>query len=162
MKHEERLQLISDIYHWTGLVAAEAESPWRIVNPLRGHPVAWDLCQIAGAIAGGYRIQLSPHYRGIQIIRRNRQLWKRVQQFVEIKGGQGMLPFDTGCVGEHFQAENPSFDVSAWRHKFRVPLAEWKVRLRKQQLKTGRASHTEYAEALAGLEDVMMSENAKS
>jgi hypothetical protein len=72
-------------------------------NPNREHPLAWDLCQIMAAIAGDYRIELSPHYKGVQRIRRNKGLWKKVSQFVLLKVGQGCLPHDPGWLGKRWK-----------------------------------------------------------
>src|SRR6266404_8280411 len=88
---QERLQLIWEIYNWTGSAASgtnyNANSYGHhgkgYENKNREHPIAWDLCQIFGAIAGGYVIELSSHYKGVQLIKKNKKLWERVSKFVK-------------------------------------------------------------------------------
>src|SRR5208282_2859460 len=97
----ERLQLIWEIYNWTGSQASGnthyGNVDWKgnvvAMNKNRENPIAWDLCQIFAAIAGGYVIELSPHYKGVQLVRKNKDLWKRVEKFVKIKVGPGCLPY---------------------------------------------------------------------
>lgn len=108
---EQRLQLIWEIYNWTGSQASgkshyHSYAGFPIMNKNRENPIAWDLCQMFGAIAGGYVIELSPHYKGVQLVRRNKELWSRVQKFVKIKVGQGCLPYDPGGAGEKWEQIN--------------------------------------------------------
>jgi hypothetical protein len=105
----ERLQLIWDIYSWTGSQASgKVTKPWSLaaINKNRMNPVSWDLCQIFAAIAGGYVVELSPHYKGVQLVRKNKDLWKRVSIYVKLKTGHGCLPYDTGPAGEHWEHVN--------------------------------------------------------
>jgi len=106
---EERLQLIWEIYCWTGselsgkLYNTGYGQP---INKNREHPIAWDLCHIFAAIAGGYVIELSSHYKGVQLIRKNKSLWERVSKYVKLTVGQGCLPYDVGSLGERFEQIN--------------------------------------------------------
>jgi hypothetical protein len=105
----ERLQLIWEIYCWTGsnysgkLYGQGNNKP---INKNREHPIAWDLSHIFAAIAGGYVIELSSHYKGVQLIRKNKSLWERVSKYVKLKVGQGCLPYDVGSLGERFEQIN--------------------------------------------------------
>jgi hypothetical protein len=141
MRDSERLQLIVDMYQWLGVLGPVLDSP---CNVIREHPIAWDVCHIAGAIAGGYRIELSPYYKGVQAIRKNPELWKRIEAFAGLKIGQGCLPFDEAFLGERFKANNPSFP-DGLRRKFCRPL----IPLVERQVKRGEATHTELAELIA-------------
>lgn len=76
------------------------------MNKNRENPIAWDLCQIFAAIAGGYVIELSPHYKGVQYIRKNKALWDKVSKFVKLKTGQACLPYDTDGLGEKWEKMN--------------------------------------------------------
>ncbi len=93
MNDDEKLKPIGDIYLYV-----EVAEPVTYLgsNPVRWNPVAWDLAQIFGAIATGRKIRLSPHYKGVQIVRRNKQLWSLIQEFVELKPGRAKLPGDDG------------------------------------------------------------------
>jgi|SRR5208282_4182568 len=107
----ERLQLIWEIYNWTGSQASGSGYPYSYagniaMNKNRERPIAWDLCQIFGAIAGGYVIELSPHYKGVQCVRKNKELWKRVEKFVKVKVGQACLPYDPSGTGEKWEQMN--------------------------------------------------------
>lgn len=107
----ERLSLIWEIYNWTGSISSGAlycksGGVGQSCNKNREHPIAWDLCQIFGAIAGGYVIELSSHYKGVQLIKKNKQLWERVSKFVKLKVGQACLPYDTGSTGERWEHIN--------------------------------------------------------
>jgi hypothetical protein len=108
MTADERLDLVREIYDFVGRSAKIGYARQyarrkflmgrhRVENPNRENPLAWDMYRIMAAIAGDYRIELSPHYRGVQRIRRNKGLWKKVSQFVVLKVGQGCLPHDPGC-----------------------------------------------------------------
>lgn len=110
----DRLQLIWEIYNWTGSQASGNTHYGHMTpngyvmaeNKNREHPVAWDLCQIFAAIAGGYVIELSAHYKGVQLVRKNKKLWERVSKFVKLKVGQGCLPYDAGTLGEKWEQIN--------------------------------------------------------
>src|SRR5271170_8504366 len=108
----ERLQLIWDIYCWVGSQhsgnynAGGYGQKFSALNKNRETPVAWDLCQIFGAIAGGYVIELSPHYKGVQLVRKNKVLWDRVSKFVKLKIGQACLPYDEGNLGDRWEHIN--------------------------------------------------------
>jgi len=103
----ERLHLIWEIYNWTGCQSSgKYASSYGSVNKNRELPIAWDLAQIFGAIAGGYIIELSSHYKGVQLIRRNKELWERVSKYVKLKVGQGCLPYDIGNIGERWEHIN--------------------------------------------------------
>ena len=110
--HEsERLQLIWDIYSWcgsqqSGSLYCKNGGLGQTCNKNREHPIAWDLAQVFAAIAGGYVIELSPHYKGIQLIKKNKALWEQVSKFVKIKVGSGCLPYDGGLVGERWEILN--------------------------------------------------------
>lgn len=113
----ERLQLIWDVYQWTGCLQSgqhwgHGSGP---VNKNREIPIAWDLAHIFAAIAGGYVIELSPHYKGVQLVRKNKVLWDRVSKFVKLKVGQGCLPYDEGNLGDRWEHINnvSFFDVGA-------------------------------------------------
>lgn len=118
----ERLQLIWDIYNWTGSQASgnshhgsyDNNGHLMAENKNREHPIAWDLCQIFAAIAGGYVIELSYHYRGVQLVRKNKALWERVSKFVKLKVGQGCLPYDPTNLGEKWELINNChfFDIN--------------------------------------------------
>jgi hypothetical protein len=75
----------------------------RVENQNRENPLAWDMCQIMAAIAGDYRIELSPHFKGVRRLRRNKVLWKNVSQFVVLKAGSGCLPHDVGALGKRWK-----------------------------------------------------------
>jgi hypothetical protein len=108
----ERLQLIWEIYNWTGSQTSGKRThiyPQQPTNKNRETTIAWDLCQIFAAIAGGYVIELSPHYKGVQLVRKNKELWKRVSAYVKLKTGQGCLPYDIDGLGEQWEKMN---DVS--------------------------------------------------
>jgi hypothetical protein len=75
-------------------------------NRVREECIAWDLAQIFGAIAGGYVIELSPHYKGVQLIKKNKTLWAEVNKYVKLKTGQGCLPYDPGLNGNRWEAIN--------------------------------------------------------
>jgi len=102
-KEVERLQLIWEIYNWCG-----SYTPKRgyAGNQNRELPIAWNFAQIAGAIAGGYVIELSPYYKGVQLIRKNKDLWERVSKFVKLKTGRGCLPYDEGSLGQLWEQNN--------------------------------------------------------
>jgi hypothetical protein len=109
----ERLALIWEIYNWTGSSASGQSygyspygQPKQAINKNREHPIAWDLCQIFAAIAGGYVIELSSHYKGVQLVRKNKALWERVSKFVKLKVGEGCLPYDSGSTGAHWEQVN--------------------------------------------------------
>ena len=109
---EARLQLIWDIYNWVGSqdsgdggITYYGNGP-QIVNKNRETPIAWDLAQIFGAIAGGYVIELSPHYKGVQTVRKNKALWARVIPYVKLKVGQACLPYDPDATGERWEQIN--------------------------------------------------------
>src|SRR5271157_4566730 len=108
----ERLQLIWEIYNWCGshqsghLYAKAGGCGNDKCNKNREIPIAWDLAQVFAAIAGGYVIELSPHYKGIQLIRKNKELWSRVEKFVKLKIGQGCLPYDEGPLGDRWEHIN--------------------------------------------------------
>jgi hypothetical protein len=108
---EERLRLIWEIYCWcgsqfSGHLYAKHGGIGQTCNKNREHPIAWDLCQIFGAIAGGYVIELSSHYKGVQLIKKNKSLWDRVSKFVKLKTGQGCLPYDPGDLGDKWEHIN--------------------------------------------------------
>lgn len=107
---QERLQLIWDIYNWTGSQASTNGTKHYnhnfTSNKNREHCIAWDLAQMFGAIAGGYIIELSPHYKGVQCVRKNKALWERVSKFVKLKTGIGCLPYDSGGTGERWEKMN--------------------------------------------------------
>lgn len=105
-RERARLQLIWSIYSWCGSSGQTTSPIKQPCNQNREHPIAWDLCQIIAAIAGGYVIELSPHYKGVQLIRKNKSLWERVSKFVTLKAGQGCLPYDSGTVGERWEQIN--------------------------------------------------------
>lgn len=105
-KAVERLRLIWDIYNWCGQAGVRDKQNPFPGNMNREHPVAWDLAQIFGAIAGGYVIELSPHYRGVQIVRKNKTLWEKVSKFVDLRPGQAALPYDEGKLGERWEQMN--------------------------------------------------------
>ena len=110
----ERLLLIWEIYSWTGSQASGKEHHnWSkvLINKNRKSCISWDLCQIFAAIAGGYVVELSPHYKGVQCIRKNKDLWKRVSNYVKLKTGVGCLPYDTeaGLSERWEQINNVSF-----------------------------------------------------
>lgn len=108
----ERLQLIWDIYQWCGsqysghLYCKNGGFGNDICNKNRELPIAWDLSHIFAAIAGGYVIELSAHYKGIQLVRKNKALWTRVSNYVKLKTGQGCLPYDEGALGEKWEKIN--------------------------------------------------------
>lgn len=113
---QDRLQLIWEVYNWIGSQASGSSihdmqlhyNEWNknLGNKNREHSISWDLCQIFGAIAGGYVIELSPHYKGVQRIRKNKELWTRVNKFVKLKTGTGCLPYDPGITGEKWEQIN--------------------------------------------------------
>lgn len=108
---KERLDLIWSIYSWcgsgqSGYLYAKNGGCGQACNKNREHPIAWDLSHIFAAIAGGYVIELSPHYKGVQLIKKNKQLWEKVSKFVKLKTGQGCLPYDAGQIGEHWEQIN--------------------------------------------------------
>lgn len=109
---EERLQLIWEIYNWCGsqssgeLYAKSGKLSNKLCNKNRELPIAWDLAQIFAAIAGGYVIELSPHYKGLQLVRKNKVLWEKVSKFVKPKTGQGCLPYDEGALGDRWEHIN--------------------------------------------------------
>ena len=110
----ERLQLIWEIYNWCGSQASGnihyGSVDWQgnvvAMNKNRENPIAWDLCQMFGAIAGGYVIELSSHYKGVQLVRKNKVLWDKVSNYVKLKVGQGCLPYDPGLTGENWETIN--------------------------------------------------------
>jgi len=109
----ERLALIWEIYQWCGSQASGKtyygkyiEGKFIAENKNRETTVAWDLAQIFGAIAGGYVIELSPHYKGVQVVRKNKALWERVSKFVKLKIGEGCLPYDPGNAGDRWEHIN--------------------------------------------------------
>lgn len=108
----ERLRLIWEIYNWCGsqdsgaLYCKYGNLGNTICNKNRELPIAWDLAQVFAAIAGGYVIELSPHYKGIQLIRKNKILWEKVSKFVKTKTGQGCLPYDEGNLGQRWEQMN--------------------------------------------------------
>ena len=121
MTDAQRLELIREIYNWCGkgsepaVVRGYAERKLKLTrtdrwfkgrrktNLNRTFPVAWDLCQIFAAVAGDYRIEFSPHYKGVQFIRRNKDLWKKVSQFVVLKAGQACLPHDEAELSKRWR-----------------------------------------------------------
>lgn len=105
---EERLQLIWEVYCWCGSQSSGKKYGMdvKLVNKNREHPIAWDLAHIFAAIAGGYVVELSPHYRGVQLVKKNKELWLRVSKFVKLKIGQGCLPYDIGALGERWEQFN--------------------------------------------------------
>lgn len=119
----ERLHLIWEIYNWTGSAASGksynqgsygySNQP---INKNRELPFAWDLAHIFAAIAGGYIIELSPHYKGVQCIRKNKDLWERVSKYVKLKIGQGCLPYDIGNLGERWEHINSVSFMSGDAH----------------------------------------------
>ena len=124
----ERLQLIWDVYQWCGSQSSGTKYHWpsgphgAVVeqvpvpcNKNRELPIAWDLAHIFAAIAGGYVIELSPHYKGVQLVRKNKVLWDRVSKFVKLKIGQACLPYDEGNLGDRWEHINnvSFFDVGA-------------------------------------------------
>lgn len=111
----ERLSLIWEIYCWCGshysgnyykASYGAGMGSYGPANKNREHPIAWDLAHIFAAIAGGYVIELSSHYKGVQLIRKNKSLWERVSKFVKLKTGQGCLPYDEGALGERWEKIN--------------------------------------------------------
>src|SRR5271165_100217 len=86
-EERERLQLIWAVYNWCGM-QGQGHSNYPI-NKNRELPIAWDLAHIFAAIAGGYVVELSPHYKGVQLVRKNKELWKKVSKFVTVMTGQG-------------------------------------------------------------------------
>ena len=71
----ERLRLVWDIYSWVAssasgkLTGAGKEGHANIYyNKVREQSISWDMAQIFAAIAGGYIIELSPHFKGVQTI----------------------------------------------------------------------------------------------
>src|SRR5271163_2033246 len=109
----ERLQLIWDIYQWCGSQSSGStyygkyyEGKLVAENKNRELPIAWDLAHIFAAIAGGYVIELSPHYKGVQLVRKNKVLWDRVSKFVKLKIGQACLPYDEGNLGDRWEHIN--------------------------------------------------------
>jgi len=113
MTAQERLNLISEIYDYLGSTnrveyhGNYAHRAFRMVpkrwNPNRNSAFAWDGYQIFGAIAGNYRIELSPYYKGLQRIRRNKALWRKVSNFVVLKTGYACLPHDPGKNGQRWR-----------------------------------------------------------
>lgn len=111
---DKRLELIWEIYNYIGSSASGIlynKDPFGSsqLNKNREHPIAWDLAQIFAAIAGGYIIELSPHYKGVQLIRRSKPLWERVSKFVKLKTGVGCLPYDPGKTGEKWEIINDCY-----------------------------------------------------
>lgn len=108
----ERLQLIWDIYNWAGsaasghLYAKNGHCGNDVCNKNREQPIAWCFSHIFAAIAGGYVIELSAHYKGVQLIRKNKDLWDRVKPYVKTKTGEGCLPYDEGGLGEKWEHIN--------------------------------------------------------
>lgn len=109
----ERMKLIWEIYEWCGSQESGMlfyqKSIWgnpKPCNKNREHTVAWDLAHIFAAIAGGYVIELSPHYKGVQLVRKNKKLWEKVSKFVKLKTGEGCLPYDIGSLGERWEKIN--------------------------------------------------------
>jgi len=103
MNPTERLELISLVYDWLAKYPIQAKGHGH--NGMREHPISWDFAQVAGAIAGDYQIELSPHYKGVQRLRKNTELWAKVSPFVALKAGQGCLPHDEGVLGLRWQRE---------------------------------------------------------
>ncbi|SRR5258706_5949719 len=113
MTAKKRLDLISDIYNCVGSGKIAYDHRYarrkllmgghRVENENRQYRTAWDMCQIMAAIAGDYRIELSPHYKGVRRLRRNKGLWKNVSQFVVLKAGPACLPHDVGALGKRWK-----------------------------------------------------------
>lgn len=89
---EYRLQLIWEMYQYAGNTNCPGGTGMGPAH--RWIPIAWDLCHIAGAIAGGYKIVLSSHYKGIQMLKGNKPLWSKISQYVVLQTGRGLLPHD--------------------------------------------------------------------
>jgi hypothetical protein len=139
---QQKIELIQDIYSWVGLYSSIAQSDADYeTGGSRANPIAWDVCQIGGAIACDYRIVLSPHFKGVVIIRRNKELWQRIEPFVDLKRGRGVLPFDENEDShDEFMKLNPGFNLSVIEKKFALQLARIKVARAKQALKKKQGS----------------------
>lgn len=85
-----RLQLINEIYNWCG-TSVRGDN----INRNREYCIARDCYQIVAAIAGDYHIQLSPHLKGVQTLRKNKALWERIEFFVKLKPRISLLPHDS-------------------------------------------------------------------
>jgi hypothetical protein len=99
-----RLQLIADIYayvSWDAPVYYGRDA--RGYNLARENPIAWDMAQIFGAIALDCKVQLGPGYGGVVHLRKNKELWKRISEFVDLKVGPAKLPGDDKSA--HARAE---------------------------------------------------------
>jgi hypothetical protein len=109
-QEDDRLDLIWEIYTWIGTDYSGKLHGIKDINDTanknREPSVAWDLCQIFAAIAGGYAIEMSPYYKGVQLIKRNKSLWERVSKFVKLKTGYAVLPYDHKSIGERWEAMN--------------------------------------------------------
>jgi hypothetical protein len=86
VKQARRLDLIADIYEHFAFMPAG--------NLMRDQRVAWDMCQIFGAIALDQKIVLSPYFKGVRLLRKNNALWKQIEQCVELRKGLGVFPGD--------------------------------------------------------------------
>ena len=73
MNSLKRLKLISAVYDYMAHAPSHLEQDID-TNCNREMPIAWDMYQIVAAIAGDYRIELSPHYKGVQRLRRNERI----------------------------------------------------------------------------------------
>jgi len=101
---KERLNLIADIYEYLSFdVTKYQNQDCAKFNITREVPVAWDASHIFAAIATGYKITLNPRYNGVVLLRRNKQLWKRISEFVDLKTGVGTLMGDDKSA--HARAE---------------------------------------------------------
>lgn len=105
MNSLKRLKLISAVYDYMAHAPSHLEQDID-TNCNREMPIAWDMYQIVAAIAGDYRIELSPHYKGVQRLRRNKELWNQVSQFVVLRSGHGCLPHDAGELGDRWREMN--------------------------------------------------------
>jgi len=105
---EERLKLIGDVYDWMAKasISWSAYASLQPCNAMREMPIAWDFAQISSAIAGNYQIEMNPRYKGVVRIRKNKELWIKVSQFVVLKSGQGCLPHDPEMLGMRWKELN--------------------------------------------------------